>query len=120
MRWIRPNTRWAIYVRDGATREGVPCRWCRELTQEPQLDHLVPRKYGGSNDPSNLASSCRKCNRARGSDMHLEPSPPLLPAHRTRGMVLAISGWAEANREPYPTGIEHFHDGCLPWDGPWD
>lgn len=118
MRWIRPKTRWAIYVRDGATRAGVPCRWCRELTQEPQLDHLVPRRWGGSNDPTNLATSCRSCNRSRGADVCLEPSPPLLPHHRDVGAVLLIAGWALL--EPYPTGVEHFTDFCLPWDGPFD
>ena len=118
-RWCRLTTRWALYVRDGATREGARCRWCGERTQEPQLDHLVPRKHGGTNDHTNLATSCRKCNRARGADAALESSPPLLPHHRQLGRVLMISGWAEANREPMPEGEEHYTDFCIPWDGPF-
>ena len=119
-RWINPITRWAIYVRDGATRLGVPCRWCRRLTQDPSLDHLIPRSAGGTNAPENLASACQPCNRARGKDLHLDPSPPLLPAHRTVGSVLRMVGWQFPGGRYADLGPEHFTDGCLPWDGPFD
>lgn len=119
-RWINPITRWAIYVRDGATREGVPCRWCGVRTQQPSLDHLIPRKAGGTNCPTNLAASCQPCNRARGQDLHLEPMPPLQPGHRTVAAVLRVVGWQEPGWEPPELGPEHTSDGCLPWDGPFD
>jgi HNH endonuclease len=31
-----------------------------------QLDHVVPRSRGGSNDPQNLRPCCRPCNRLKG------------------------------------------------------
>ncbi|WP_415400631.1 RHS repeat-associated core domain-containing protein [Tateyamaria sp. SN3-11] len=31
------------------------------------LDHIIPRKYGGSDDPSNLKGCCVSCNSKRGA-----------------------------------------------------
>lgn len=31
------------------------------------LDHLTPRSLGGSNDATNLVTSCRSCNSSRGN-----------------------------------------------------
>jgi 5-methylcytosine-specific restriction endonuclease McrA len=36
------------------------------------VDHLVARSKGGSNDPSNLAAACKKCNYAKKAN---GPSP---------------------------------------------
>ena len=64
-RWIRPDLRLAIYLRDG-----FECMYCgtdlhgarpRDVT----LDHLVPTCRGGSNSPHNLITACRRCNSAR-------------------------------------------------------
>lgn len=30
-----------------------------------ELDHLIPRRSGGSSDTANLVLSCRKCNRTK-------------------------------------------------------
>jgi len=39
-----------------------------------EFDHIILKSQGGSDDPDNLRLSCRKCNRARGT----QPSPPPL------------------------------------------
>lgn len=31
-----------------------------------EIDHILPRFYGGNNNPDNLVLSCRKCNRRKG------------------------------------------------------
>jgi len=66
MNWIRQEKRLAIYLRDG-----LACCWCGasvdgEATQLT-LDHLVPHIKGGSNDATNLVTSCHKCNTSRGT-----------------------------------------------------
>jgi hypothetical protein len=38
----------------------------------PQVDHIVPRGRGGSNDLPNLALSCGRCNSSKGMQMPLE------------------------------------------------
>ncbi|GIK55090.1 MAG: hypothetical protein BroJett015_07530 [Chloroflexota bacterium] len=34
-----------------------------------ELDHIVPRKHGGSDDTDNLAWTCFQCNRYKGSEV---------------------------------------------------
>lgn len=31
-----------------------------------EIDHVIPKGYGGSNDIDNLKLSCRKCNHKKG------------------------------------------------------
>jgi len=65
-RWIRNDTRLAIYLRDG-----MSCCYCGRSVEEQgvelSLDHLKPRSKGGENDPTNLITCCRVCNSARGN-----------------------------------------------------
>ena len=66
--WIRPMKRLAIYIRDGER-----CVYCGRIPGEgPQtdltLDHIVPRRDGGTNDPRNLLTACRMCNCSRRGD----------------------------------------------------
>ena len=65
MNWIRPNTRLGIYLRDG-----LACAWCGESVEDGAqltLDHCKPRSKGGGNEPTNLVTSCFKCNASRGT-----------------------------------------------------
>jgi len=64
--WIRPTTRLALYLRDG-----LCCVYCLQdwSVNGLTLDHVVDRTDGGNNDPTNLVSSCMRCNalkRQRG------------------------------------------------------
>lgn len=64
-KWIRPEKRLAIYIRDG-----FQCAYCgRDLKdaepQEVNLDHLLPRVSGGTNEATNLITSCKSCNCSR-------------------------------------------------------
>lgn len=64
-RWIRPEKRLAIYLRDQ-----FRCLYCHEAlhgegADQLSLDHLVPRVWGGSNDPINLVTACVSCNSSR-------------------------------------------------------
>lgn len=68
--WIRPTTRWAVYLRDG-----MQCTYCqvtlRDLVDERgwnflTLDHFKPRSKGGRNDPENVVSCCYACNITKG------------------------------------------------------
>jgi 5-methylcytosine-specific restriction endonuclease McrA len=54
-RTLRPN-RNRIYKRDG--NECVYCGSSKNLT----LDHVIPKSRGGTNDWTNLVTSCFKCN----------------------------------------------------------
>ena len=55
-------------------RAGDRCEYCRlQQTQLPfstfHIEHIIPRKHGGSDDPSNLALACDRCNAYKGSNL---------------------------------------------------
>jgi hypothetical protein len=55
-------------------RAGDRCEYCR-LKQEHlpfstfHVEHIIPRKHGGNDDPSNLALACDRCNAHKGSNL---------------------------------------------------
>lgn len=58
-------------VRD---RAGDRCEYCKlEQKHSPiaalQIDHIVPRKHGGSDDLDNLALACIDCNLAKSTNI---------------------------------------------------
>jgi 5-methylcytosine-specific restriction endonuclease McrA len=70
---IRLDTMWRRYAAEGkARRLPIPvrreilerdqhvCHWCGGLGNT--VDHVVPRRDGGTNDPSNLVAACGPCN----------------------------------------------------------
>jgi hypothetical protein len=54
-------------------RAGGRCEYCgihqdhAELTHH--IEHIIARKHGGSDDPSNLCVACERCNLFKGSDL---------------------------------------------------
>jgi hypothetical protein len=54
-------------------RAGRRCEYCRiHEDSEPyafHLEHVIPKKHGGGDDPSNLAWSCHSCNLAKGANL---------------------------------------------------
>lgn len=70
-------------------RAGDQCEYCC-LRQEHlpvfrfHIDHIRPKKHGGSDDPTNLALACNSCNLHKGSNLtgidpesgHVEPLFP--------------------------------------------
>lgn len=64
-KWIRPEKRRAIYVRDD-----LACVYCGKHIDdgiELTLDHLLPQELGGSNDEKNLVTACKQCNSCKGT-----------------------------------------------------
>ena len=55
------------------TRANNRCEYCL-LPQGPwslshHIEHIVPRQHGGSDDPSNLALACHRCNLSKGPNL---------------------------------------------------
>lgn len=56
--------RWRVLVRDGFT-----CRYCGRMAPDVvlEVDHVVPRSVGGSDDEDNLVTACYDCNQGKGA-----------------------------------------------------
>ena len=50
-------------------RDNHTCRYCGQSAPEVPLevDHVIPKALGGSDDASNLVTACRRCNRGKAS-----------------------------------------------------
>lgn len=59
-------TRLEIFERDAFT-----CEYCgrKRPISRLEVDHKVPLFRGGTDDPGNLTTSCRSCNRKKGHDL---------------------------------------------------
>jgi hypothetical protein len=59
--------------REIAARAGGRCEYCLmpewALLAGCEVDHVISRKHGGQTDAANLALSCARCNRAKGTDI---------------------------------------------------
>ncbi|MDE2126957.1 MAG: HNH endonuclease [Armatimonadetes bacterium] len=74
-------SRRTIFARDQYT-----CQYCASTSRELTIDHVVPRRQGGSASWENLVCCCRKCNARKGDKlmhvvgMHLR-RPPRRPRY---------------------------------------
>jgi 5-methylcytosine-specific restriction endonuclease McrA len=54
-------------------RAGGRCEYCHVHQDHVELshhiEHIVARKHGGPDDPSNLCVACERCNLFKGSDL---------------------------------------------------
>jgi len=59
--------------REIRARAGARCEYCLMvealLLAGCEVDHNISRKHGGTTEFSNLALSCARCNRAKGTDV---------------------------------------------------
>ena len=58
-------------VRD---RAGNHCEYCQLAQQHSplfrlQIEHIVPKKHGGTDEPENLALACIDCNLRKGPNL---------------------------------------------------
>jgi len=88
----RVGSRKDIYERDN-----YQCQYCGEhfSAKDLTLDHVDPKSKGGSNDPRNLVSACKRCNNVKGARTPEEAGMKLLKplsAYKVRlGMVRLLS-----------------------------
>ena len=62
-KWIRPTKRLAIYLRDG-----LCCAYCGATVEDGammSLDHITACELGGTNEATNLVTSCVSCNSSK-------------------------------------------------------
>ena len=48
-------------------RDGRVCRYCGSDEEPLHIDHIIPRKRGGTHDLDNLQVLCKSCNLRKGA-----------------------------------------------------
>lgn len=74
---ISKRIRFSIFARDGFS-----CKYCGRQSDEVKLviDHITPVAKGGTNDETNLITSCEPCNQGKAAK--LLPSEPQIESRR--------------------------------------
>jgi hypothetical protein len=102
--------RFEIFKRDAFT-----CRYCGSKSPEAilEVDHVIPRVGGGSDDADNLVTACYACNRGKGarllsdipaeSDLHEKAI--LIAEHELQ--VAALQHWRMKQRQREDFEIEY-------------
>jgi 5-methylcytosine-specific restriction endonuclease McrA len=96
---MRPEVRQLV-----RTRAAERCEYCRLHEDDSplishQVEHIIPRKHGGTDDLENLALACIACNLYKGSNLSgIDPEtgeliPYSIPARTTGAIILGSTGW---------------------------
>jgi 5-methylcytosine-specific restriction endonuclease McrA len=65
----RPRPRIALSKREILRRDDYTCQYCGRKMRTLTLDHVVPRRQGGSHTWDNLVAACSPCNRRKGGKL---------------------------------------------------
>lgn len=58
---------WPRIRKEVLARDGAICHYCGVTRRWMQVDHVVPRTKGGTDDLANLVVACRRCNSSKGN-----------------------------------------------------
>lgn len=107
-------------------RDGYRCVYCGRTPTETilEVDHVLPRARGGSNEPTNLVTACQACNGGKNASLIALPDPlipqrPLPTWYLERGLTPTRRPRRLDRNEVWPVGIGQRRGWPLP-DGAWD
>lgn len=88
------------------SRDGFACRYCGRKAPEVvlQVDHILARANGGSDDDTNLITSCVECNLGKmTAEMVIElPAPSPVEKSNSRSLPNRRS---PPKRKPFPCAV---------------
>jgi hypothetical protein len=93
---MRPGKRFDVFKRDGFV-----CAYCGKRPPETvlEVDHIVPRAKGGSDDEINLITACKDCNRGKSDKSLSDPIRPTVSPEQSEEIkerALQAAAYAEA------------------------
>jgi 5-methylcytosine-specific restriction endonuclease McrA len=105
----RPRPRIRLTKREVLRRDTYTCQYCGQSHTHLTIDHIHPRRLGGSHTWENLVAACPNCNHHKGgrtldqAQMHLLRPPGEPPAsaeyifgrhlHENRDWEPFVAGW---------------------------
>jgi 5-methylcytosine-specific restriction endonuclease McrA len=61
------SRRYRVHKQRVFARDGRQCRYCGSDEEPLHIDHIIPRKAGGTHDLDNLQVLCKSCNLRKSS-----------------------------------------------------
>lgn len=105
----RPRPRIRLTKREILRRDNHTCQYCGQRSHRMTIDHVLPRRLGGTHWWENLVAACPSCNHRKGgrtlAEVHMrllrQPQEPSATAGYLFGGYLAqnqewrnfIEGW---------------------------
>lgn len=113
---VSKRLRYEVLRRDNHT-----CRYCGSAAPDVklQVDHVVPKSLGGSDEPANLATACEPCNSGKSSvpaDADLVDDV----AQDALRWSAAMDRAAEIERKRRADVEDLIDDFSAAWDSTWD
>lgn len=62
----RPRVRVRLTKREILRRDEYSCQYCGKNTGHLTIDHIIPRRLGGTHTWENLVAACPSCNHRKG------------------------------------------------------
>ncbi len=62
----RPRPKVKLNKQEVFRRDNYTCQYCGQSKTDLTLDHVVPRRLGGTHTWVNLVAACRNCNHQKG------------------------------------------------------
>jgi len=62
----RPRIRVRLTKREVLRRDEYTCQYCGKRSPNLTIDHIIPRRLGGTHSWENLVAACPNCNHRKG------------------------------------------------------
>ena len=98
----RPHPEVRLTKREVLRRDNYTCQYCAKRTPYLTVDHVLPRRLGGSHTWDNLVAACPSCNHQKGGRtieqaqmrlLHSPTSPPSSARYRFAGHLTNNQAW---------------------------
>lgn len=104
----RPRPRVKLSKREIFRRDSYTCQYCGTRGGNLTLDHVIPRRLGGSHTWNNLVTACAYCNHKKGGRTALQAGMKLLkkPLEPSSSATYIFGRYTKINEdwEPFLSG----------------
>lgn len=100
----RPRPRVRLSKNEIFRRDNYTCQYCGMSAQNLTIDHVIPRRMGGTYSWENLVTACPKCNHRKGGRSNTQANMPLMkkPSAPPASALYIFGRYLQHNEEWVP------------------